>query len=78
MNLVIEGGALRADVSNPWPFATDFEHVSGEHFLAHISKAYVDLDEVAAAEFDINAQGKVNKLRLQFEEGAEMIEFVRG
>ena len=79
MNLVIRDGNLRADLSNrPWPFVTDFEHVSGEHFLARTSKFAIDLDEVVAAEFSVNAQGKAEKLRVRFEEGAEMIEFARG
>lgn len=78
MKLVVEDGTLRAHVSNPgWPFVTSFEHVSGEHFLARTTKTYVDLIEVAAADFSVNAQGKAEKLRVQYEPEAEMIEFVR-
>jgi hypothetical protein len=36
------------------------------------------MDEVVAAEFGINVKGEVERLRVQFEEDCEMIEFVRG
>ena len=78
MSLVIRNDALCADVSNrPWPFVTNFEHVSGEYFLARTSKFATDLDEVVGAEFRVNAQGKTEKLRVRFEEGADPIEFTR-